>query len=757
MTEQIPYAIQNEFTIVNKNIKFPTYPDDEFQNSISEDTNLNNYTEENKKKAYNDFFTTFTNCKNSTYEIVEKNLHNMHEYCAGLNEKSMKYIFYFYILEKFATLSKIQFFGEKCTENDKKELFLDDMLYECCNLNEVFSQLYKKEFKEKNDINKITQLFNPMIEKYNKLLKIKTKIGNIYIRMIKYIHKYIFLPLEEELEKFKKIEVFNEDNYFKTNLNEENEINLLNIIIYYNKLLYLDFAFYNTCILDEKDIFNLEESSKEWQNLEKILFRIVPKNVEELKNKMAERKRSPDLFFSIISNTQMSDSTASIFFSGFKNLLYYKTYDNRSKIDSKRYQIINDIEGILKLKDMMKKFKYIFIKILPSIEFRRKIYVKKELPTINRNYIEKLINFMKGEMIPINSERSPEDSERVPEDNNKNKIEIDGSLPIIYRDKVPYKTIKRNYVSVTILHTEKIYFKDETNEGMLSSFFNYFKKDDEQKQKQINNIFKKNTIMIAIHGGGFIGSSTLLHERYLRKWSKYLNIPIFGINYSLAPEYPYPEALNDVYQAYMWIIKNAKNELNMDIKHIIVSGDSAGANLALGLNHLLIAIKGFDVELGKDIILPELILGQYPTTYVNPKNCSDSFLISLNTNMINISSMKYMYNKYVVKYENEDEDPFLNPIKINDYILDRINNRIRLFFGSADVLRGDSIRYLNVISEYNNRPNCKNIINIRGYDFIYLDHGFNGQSEDIQQIGRNVLFPEIEDYLDSIKPQLINQ
>jgi hypothetical protein len=199
----------------------------------------------------------------------------------------------------------------------------------------------------------------------------------------------------------------------------------------------LDFAFYNTCILDEKDIFNLEESSKEWQNLEKILFRIVPKTVEELKNKMAERKRSPDLFFSIISNTQMSDSTTSIFFSGFKNLLYYKTYDNRSKIDSKRYQIINDIEGILKLKDMMKKFKYIFIKILPSIEFRRKIYVKKELPTINRNYIEKLMNFMKGEMIPINSERSPEDSERVPEDNNKNKIVIDGSLPIIYRDKVP--------------------------------------------------------------------------------------------------------------------------------------------------------------------------------------------------------------------------------------------------------------------------------------------------------------------------------
>ena len=68
----------------------------------------------------------------------------------------------------------------------------------------------------------------------------------------------------------------------------------------------------------------------------------------------------------------------------------------------------------------------------------------------------------------------------------------------------------------------------------------------------------------------------------MRKWANNLGIPIIGINYSLAPKYPYPEGLNDLYQAYMWILRHAKDELNMDIKHIILSGDSAGGSLAFG-------------------------------------------------------------------------------------------------------------------------------------------------------------------------------
>ena len=54
------------------------------------------------------------------------------------------------------------------------------------------------------------------------------------------------------------------------------------------------------------------------------------------------------------------------------------------------------------------------------------------------------------------------------------------------------------------------------------------------------------------------------------------------------------------------------------------------------------------------------------------------------------------------------------------------------------------------MSKYNNKEDKKNNIDVRGYELLYLGHGFNGFTEEIQQIGRNVVFPEIEDFLDNI-------
>ena len=739
MSQNIPKSIQDEFQIISNNIKYPTFKDLDFENSILDDPNLNNYSEENKKRAFEEFFSLFKNCKNNFFEIVEKNNHNFLEYCESLEQKTFNFLLHFNIIEKIAILVEKKYFKTPLTE---KEMFCDDLVFEITNENEAFKKLYNKDFKDKNQISLFSQNFNPIIERYNKLLNHEKESGNIVIRTIKYISKYLLTPMLEELNNFKKIEQFHEEDFFKTNINEENEISILNIILYLQQLTYLDFALCNSAILDTNNICNLDENSNEWNNLKKIFFRLVPKNSEELKKNMEEQKGSPELGLSIMSNIQPNESATSIIYSGVKNYFYYKRNENRAKIDGKKYRITYNIDKIKEFAGLIKTFKPIFLKFIPSIEFRRKIYVKKELPPINKMYIKKLINYIKGENVPINSEVNKINNEN-------NNIE---SLPVIYRDKVPDKTLKRNYVSVTILFTEKIYFKDEKKEeGFFSSFFKSFTQNNESSiNTQIDNKFRKNTIMITIHGGGFIASSTLFHERYLRKWEKCLNIPIFGINYSLAPEYPYPEALNDVYQAYMWILKHAKEELNMDIKHIILSGDSAGANIALALYHLLIVMKDFEKQLSKDIILPELVLAQYPAVFIDLKNYSNSFLLSLDDPMLNFNGMKYMCEKYVGNYPLSEEDPFLNSIKINDFILDRIKAKIRICFGSRDVLRDDGLRLLDLYSRYNNRDQNKNIIDARGFDILYFGHGFNGRDEKSQQTSRDVIIPEIEEFLNNI-------
>ena len=733
MIDKIPKSIRDEFMLVNQNIKYPTFADEDFIKSISENPNFENYTEKNIKKTFEDFNKLFLYCKNSIIEIIVENKHNIQEYCSNLNIKTLKYIFYFYVVEKFAKFIENKFLKIPIDNELKKEISFDEMIMDCSKSIFEFNQLYKKQFKNKEEIDQLKQDINPIIEKYNTLLQIENEIGNTFFRMIKFLIKYLLSPLQKEIKKFKKISIFHEDNYFSSQINEENEIILLNMLLYLKKLLFMEFYFYNYAILDKDDVGNLDENSEEWNNLKKYLFRVIPKNTNDIKKIMSESNNSMSLRLALISNLHTNNSAVSLILSGLKNLAYYKTCENQSLIDAIKFQITIKPESLLDLYVIFKKFKYLYSKIMPNIEFRRKIYVKKELPPINKVLIGKLLNFMKGEnLLEINNNLIQEDN--------------DNSLPIMFKDKITDKKIKRNYVSVTILHKEKLYFKNEQKrESIFSSFLNILKNED--KKIPMKNNIKKNAILIHIHGGGFVGSSTFIHEPYLRKWANHLGIPIIGINYSLAPKFPYPEGLNDLYQAYMWILNHAKDELNLEIKHIILSGDSAGGNIAFALNNLLICLKEYDPILMKDIILPELLLEEYPVTYVNVKNCSNSFLLSLNDLVFNAANMAFSVENYRNCYNIED-DPFLNCIKINNFLLERMKCKVRIFFGSSDVLRDDGLRLLYLLTKYNNKNN--NQIDVRGYDVIYFSHGFIEIQEPYQDISRKLIFPEIEEILYNI-------
>ncbi|KAK9876534.1 hypothetical protein WA026_013907 [Henosepilachna vigintioctopunctata] len=87
-------------------------------------------------------------------------------------------------------------------------------------------------------------------------------------------------------------------------------------------------------------------------------------------------------------------------------------------------------------------------------------------------------------------------------------------------------------------------------------------------------------LLIHCHGGGFVAQSSKSHESYLRDWAKALKVPILSIDYSLAPEAPFPRALEEVTYAYCWALKNT-HLLGSTGEHIVAAGDSAGANLIL--------------------------------------------------------------------------------------------------------------------------------------------------------------------------------
>ncbi|KAK2576142.1 hypothetical protein KPH14_007471 [Odynerus spinipes] len=91
------------------------------------------------------------------------------------------------------------------------------------------------------------------------------------------------------------------------------------------------------------------------------------------------------------------------------------------------------------------------------------------------------------------------------------------------------------------------------------------------------------SLIIHSHGGGFVAQTSRSHETYLRTWAVKLGVPILSVDYSLAPEAPFPRALEEVLYAYAWSLNHATTLLGSTAQKVLLIGDSAGANLNLGV------------------------------------------------------------------------------------------------------------------------------------------------------------------------------
>jgi acetyl esterase/lipase len=83
---------------------------------------------------------------------------------------------------------------------------------------------------------------------------------------------------------------------------------------------------------------------------------------------------------------------------------------------------------------------------------------------------------------------------------------------------------------------------------------------------------------IYIHGGGWIGGATFTLENPCKLLAERADCVVFNIDYSLAPEKPYPNGFNDCFGALEYIYGNAE-KFGVDKDKLCMGGDSAGGNL----------------------------------------------------------------------------------------------------------------------------------------------------------------------------------
>ena len=90
-------------------------------------------------------------------------------------------------------------------------------------------------------------------------------------------------------------------------------------------------------------------------------------------------------------------------------------------------------------------------------------------------------------------------------------------------------------------------------------------------------------VILQLHGGGYVGA---MRRQYKVMAGLYSEVgkgsSVLTVDYRVAPEYPFPAALEDAMAAYEWLLDRGISE-----NDIVLAGDSAGGGLAMALCHTL--------------------------------------------------------------------------------------------------------------------------------------------------------------------------
>lgn len=94
----------------------------------------------------------------------------------------------------------------------------------------------------------------------------------------------------------------------------------------------------------------------------------------------------------------------------------------------------------------------------------------------------------------------------------------------------------------------------------------------------VDRAHMKKYVILYCHGGGYSTGSSIYARTLTTKLAASTSMDVLSFDYRLAPEHPYPAALEDAMKAWDYLML-----LGYGARDVIVAGDSAGGNMALSL------------------------------------------------------------------------------------------------------------------------------------------------------------------------------
>ena len=164
-------------------------------------------------------------------------------------------------------------------------------------------------------------------------------------------------------------------------------------------------------------------------------------------------------------------------------------------------------------------------------------------------------------------------------------------------------------------------------------------------------------IVLNFHGGGFVLGNLETHDSIARYYARHADAIVIGVDYRLAPEHPFPAAVEDAYAAVEWAGAHAR-ELNGDANRVAVTGDSAGGNLSAVVCQLA-KERG-----GPRIAFQALI---YPAVEFDPRtNYPSRSEFGGGEYFLSTDDMAWFASLYLADVERQVADPRVSPLAARD-------------------------------------------------------------------------------------------
>lgn len=169
--------------------------------------------------------------------------------------------------------------------------------------------------------------------------------------------------------------------------------------------------------------------------------------------------------------------------------------------------------------------------------------------------------------------------------------------------------------------------------------------------------------IVYLHGGGWVHGNLASHARLARMLASATGTRVLYVDYRLAPENPYPAALDDAVAAWRWCVAESARNAALN-GPLAIAGDSAGANLAL-------AAMLREIEVERRIPAVALLFyGVYSADLDSP-----SYQRFAGGYGLNRAAMATLWDMYVPGESGPSSlryDPFLSPVEASEAALARL-------------------------------------------------------------------------------------